>query len=315
MTVQVSRISAKTPPDRRRGVLGKIGRSDGAVAAMMMFPAAVLFGLFFAWPFMRGLWLSFHQWDGFSSPVFIGFGNYWRLLDDTIFLGALGNSFIYVILSIALKNILGLALALLLLRITFARGAVRAAVFIPVTMSFVAAGLLWSWIYNPVFGLLNSGLDLVGLSMLKRSWLGDAQIALYSVIVVDVWKWIGFHAVIYLAGLQTIPADLYEAAKVDGSNAWRRFWHITLPLMVPVIFINVVLSLAGAFVRNFDIVHVLTKGGPNHATEVVITAMVSSAFNDGAMGYASAMGYALFILVGGLCAALVFIAGRTRFSF
>ncbi|WEK51495.1 MAG: sugar ABC transporter permease [Candidatus Kaistia colombiensis] len=280
----------------------------------MMLPAGILFALFFLWPFISGFWLSFHRWDGFSDPRFIGFGNYWRLMKDGVFLLALKNSFIFVVVSILAKNVLGLALALLLNRVTYLRGFIRASVFVPVTISFVAAGLLWAWIYNPVFGLLNAGLDFVGLASWKRSWLGDANVALYAVIVVDVWKWLGFHAVIYLAGLQTIPSELYEAARIDGANARRRFWHITLPLMVPVIFINTILSLSGAFVRNFDIVHVLTQGGPNHATEVVITAMVKAAFTNSQMGYAAAMGYALFVLVGALCAALVYLLGRTRFK-
>lgn len=308
----ISGASVRVVP--RASLARRLGRSDGFVAAMMILPAAILFALFFLWPFFNGLWLSFHRWDGFSPPRFIGVANYLRLTKDAVFLGALKNSFIFVILSLLLKNVLGLALALLLNRVTFARAFIRASVFVPVTISFVAAGLLWSWIYNPVFGLLNAGLDLVGLAALKRSWLGDANVALYAVIAVDVWKWLGFHAVIYLAGLQTIPSELYEAARVDGASAWRRFWHITLPLMVPVVFINSILSLSGAFVRNFDIVHVLTQGGPNHATEVVITAMVKAAFNESQMGYAAAMGYALFVLVGGLCAVLVYWLGRTRFK-
>jgi raffinose/stachyose/melibiose transport system permease protein len=307
-------LTSKSPATPRVSLARRLGRSDGFVAAMMMLPAGILFALFFLWPFVSGFWLSFQRWDGFSDPRFIGVGNYLRLMKDGVFLLALKNSFIFVIVSILAKNILGLALALLLNRVTFMRGFIRASVFVPVTISFVAAGLLWAWIYNPVFGLLNAGLEFVGLASWKRSWLGDANVALYAVIVVDVWKWLGFHAVIYLAGLQTIPSELYEAARIDGANARRRLWHITLPLMVPVIFINTILSLSGAFVRNFDIVHVLTQGGPNHATEVVITAMVKAAFTNSQMGYAAAMGYALFVLVGGICAILVYWLGRTRFK-
>lgn len=307
-------LTSKSPAAPRVSLARRLGRSDGFVAAMMMLPAGILFALFFLWPFVSGFWLSFQRWDGFSDPRFIGFGNYMRLMKDGVFLLALKNSFIFVVVSIVAKNVLGLALALLLNRVTYMRGFIRASVFVPVTISFVAAGLLWAWIYNPVFGLLNAGLDFVGLASWKRSWLGDANVALYAVIVVDVWKWLGFHAVIYLAGLQTIPSELYEAARIDGANARRRLWHITLPLMVPVIFINTILSLSGAFVRNFDIVHVLTQGGPNHATEVVITAMVKAAFTNSQMGYAAAMGYALFVLVGGICAVLVYWLGRTRFK-
>ncbi|MCR6498215.1 sugar ABC transporter permease [Shinella sp. CPCC 101442] len=285
---------------------------DATVAAFMLAPAAVLFALFFLWPFVRGLWISLTRWDGFSAPVFVGAANYMKLLGDRLFLGALENNLIFVVLILLFKNVLGLGLAILLDRAIFMRGPIRAAVFIPVTLSFAATGLLWSWIYNPVFGLLNAALDGLGLSGLKMSWLGDADIALYSIIAVDVWKWLGFHAVIYLAGLQTIPDELYEAARIDGAGAVRRFRHVTLPLMMPVILINVILGLSGAFVRNFDIVQVLTQGGPNHATEVVMTYMVKTAFQDGNMGYASAMGYALFLIVALSCVALLGIMRRSK---
>lgn len=285
---------------------------DATVAAFMLAPAAVLFALFFLWPFVRGLWISLTRWDGFSAPVFVGAANYMKLLGDRLFLGALENNLIFVVLILLFKNVLGLGLAILLDRAIFMRGPIRAAVFIPVTLSFAATGLLWSWIYNPVFGLLNAALGGLGLSGLKMSWLGDADIALYSIIAVDVWKWLGFHAVIYLAGLQTIPDELYEAARIDGAGAVRRFRHVTLPLMMPVILINVILGLSGAFVRNFDIVQVLTQGGPNHATEVVMTYMVKTAFQDGNMGYASAMGYALFLIVALSCVALLGIMRRSK---
>lgn len=285
---------------------------DATVATFMLAPAAVLFSLFFLWPFLRGLWISLTRWDGFSAPVFIGVANYAKLLGDRLFLGALENNLIFVVLILLLKNVLGLGLAILLDRAIFLRGPIRAAVFIPVTLSFAATGLLWSWIYNPVFGLLNAALDGLGLSALKLSWLGDADIALYSIIVVDVWKWLGFHAVIYLAGLQTIPDELYEAARIDGAGAVKRFRHITLPLMMPVVLINIILGLSGAFVRNFDIVQVLTQGGPNHATEVVMTYMVKTAFQDGDMGYASAMGYALFLIVALSCVLLLGLMRRSK---
>ncbi|MFT4001423.1 MAG: sugar ABC transporter permease [Rhizobium sp.] len=289
--------------------------SDSIAAALMLAPAAIMLSLFFLWPFFRGLYISLTRWDGFSAPRFVGVANYVHLFNDRIFGGALENNLIFVVLILVFKNALGMGLAILLDRAIFLRGPIRAAVFIPVTLSFAATGLLWSWIYNPVFGLLNAALDLVGLSALKMSWLGDAHIALYSVIAVDIWKWLGFHAVIYLAGLQTIPQELYEAARVDGANAFKRFRHITLPLMIPVVLINVILGLSGAFVRNFDIVQVLTQGGPNHATEVVMTLMVKTAFQDGNMGYASAMGYALFIIVALSCIALLAVMRRSKVEF
>jgi ABC-type sugar transport system permease subunit len=287
---------------------------DGLAAVAMLLPAAILFVLFYLWPFAHGFWLSLQDWDGFSPPTWAGFSNYLRLAGDDIFLGALGNNVLFVVVGVTAKNVLGLAVALLLDRALFGRAFFRAAVFVPVTMSFVAVGLLWSWIYNPVFGLLDAVLNAGGLGFLKRTWLGDADIALYSVIAVDVWKWLGFHAVIYLAGLQTIPAELYESATMDGAGRAGRFWHVTLPLLMPIVFINVILGLSGAFVRNFDIVYVLTKGGPNHATEVVLTDMMKRAFQDGAMSYGSAMGYVLFLIVGLASVGLVALIRRQRLA-
>jgi ABC-type sugar transport system permease subunit len=272
-------------PPRLGRLLRQLTSGDGGLAFLMILPAALMVGLFYVWPFVNGFWLSLESWDGFSAPRWAGFANYLRLAKDHIFLSALGNNAFF-----------------------------RAATFVPVTMSFVAVGLLWSWIYNPVFGLLNAALDLVGLGALKASWLGDANIALYSIIAVDVWKWLGFHAVIYLAGLQTIPHELYESATMDGANRLSRFWHITLPLLMPIVFINTILALSGAFVRNFDIVYVLTKGGPNHATEVVLTYMMSKAFQDGAMSYAGAMGYVLFVIVGLASVGLLALMRRQRLA-
>ncbi|QND66513.1 sugar ABC transporter permease [Mesorhizobium loti] len=306
-----TRPQEAAPVSSRSGTW-RFDTGDGVVAFLMILPAAILFGLFYLWPFVNGFWLSLHNWDGFSDPTWAGISNYMRLAHDRIFLGALRNNLIFVVAVVILKNVLGLGLALLLNRALLGRAFFRAAAFIPVTMSFVAVGLLWSWIYNPVFGLLNSGLDLIGLTGLKRSWLGDADIALYSIIVVDVWKWLGFHAVIYLAGLQTIPSELYESAKMDGAGPLQRFRHVTVPMMMPIIFINTILGLSGAFVRNFDIVYVLTKGGPNHATEVVLTYMMSKAFQDGAMSYAAAIGYVLFMIVGLASVGLLALMRRQR---
>jgi raffinose/stachyose/melibiose transport system permease protein len=292
----------------------RVASGDGGLAFLMILPAALLVGLFYLWPFLSGFWLSLENWDGFSPPRWAGLANYVRLTTDHVFLSALANNAIFVVAVVALKNVLGLALALLLNRAIRGRVFFRAAAFVPVTMSFVAVGLLWSWIYNPVFGLLDAALDLVGLGGLKASWLGDANIALYAIIAVDVWKWLGFHAVIYLAGLKTIPPELYESAAMDGANRLGQFWHITLPLLTPIVFINTILALSGAFVRNFDIVYVLTKGGPNHATEVVLTYMMSKAFQDGAMSYAGAMGYVLFVIVGLASVGLLALMRRQRLA-
>ncbi len=300
------------PAARTKFVFGKRDEPGRAIW-LLLGPCLLYLIVFSIYPLFHSLRLSLTDLTAATGTGnFVGLANYARLTSDPLFLKALGNNLIFVAAILVLKNALGLGLAMLLDRAVIGRAFFRGAVFVPVTMSFVAAGLLWSWIYNPVFGLLNAFLDSAGLSFLKQRWLGDASIALYAVIAVDVWKWLGFHAVIYLAGLQALPSELYDAAEMDGAGPFRRFLHITLPLMLPVIFINTILGLSGAFVRNFDIVYVLTQGGPNHATEVVMTLMMKRAFQDGAMGYASAMGYALFLIVGLLSVGLLALMRRTR---
>lgn len=282
----------------------------------MLLPALILLIVFVLIPIALGFYLSFHRWDGFNQPVYIGINNYIRLAQrDDIFVKAVTNTVIFAVSVVSVKNVLGLGLALLVNQKI--RGVIffRTALFLPVTLSFVVIGLLWSWIYNPSFGLLNAGLELIGLDSLIRPWLSDPSTALGSIITVDIWKWTGFHMVLYLAGLQAIPRDLYEVAIIDGANAWARLIRITLPLLAPVTFINVLLSLNGAFVRNFDLVYVMTGGGPNNATEVVLTHLVTQSFRFGKLGYASAMGFVLFAIVGVIGAVYIRIGRSGTYNF
>ena len=285
-------------------------------AYLMLSPAIILLIIFVIIPIGLGFYLSFHRWDGFNDPVYIGIRNYIRLAQrDDIFVKAVTNTIIFAISVVLVKNVLGLFLALLVnLKL---RGIIffRTALFLPVTLSFVVIGILWSWIYNPSFGLLNATLELIGLDSLIRPWLSDPSTALGSIIAVDIWKWTGFHMVLYLAGLQAIPRDLYEVAIIDGASAWQRLLRITLPLLAPVTFINVLLSLNGAFVRNFDLVYVMTRGGPNNATEVVMTHLVTQAFRFGKLGYASAMGFVLFAIVGVIGAVYIRIGRSGTYNF
>jgi ABC-type sugar transport system permease subunit len=264
----------------------------------MLLPALVLLAVFVVAPVVYGFSLSLQRWNGFEPPEFVGLSNYVRLWErDRIFRQALTNNVTFAVAVVIGKNVLGLFLALLLNQRLRGSTLFRTALFLPVTMSFVVIGLLWSWIYNPTFGLLDAGLETLGLGAWSRPWLSDPATALWAIIAVDIWKWTGFHMVLYLAGLQTIPRDLYEAATIDGAGRWRQLVDVTLPMLAPVTFVNVLLALNGAFVRNFDLVYVMTGGGPNHQTEVVLTHMVSEAFRQGNLGYSAAMGYVLFAIV------------------
>jgi raffinose/stachyose/melibiose transport system permease protein len=266
-------------------------------AYLMIFPGLILYTIFVIYPLIQGVWISFHRWDGFSPMQWIGLNNYGFALEDKVFLLALQHTIIFAVGVTVVKNVIALPLAVLLNQEIRGQTFFRTSVFLPVTMAFVAIGVLWSWIYNPTFGLLNSLLQNVGLGFLIRGWLSNPTIALSSIMVVDIWKWTGFHVVLFIAGLQSIPMELYEAALIDGANRWQSFIKITLPLLNQVIAVSVLLSLLGAFVSNYDVVYVMTGGGPNHATEVALTWIVNTALQFSDLGKASAMSIILFGLV------------------
>ena len=195
------------------------------------------------------------------------------------------------------KNILGLGLALILNTNIKFKTFFRVVSFAPVTLSFVVIGILWSWIFNPTFGLLNTVLKAAGLDWMILGWLSDPKVALWSVMWVDIWKWSGFHMVLFLAGLQGVPAMLYEAAAIDGANRFQQFLHVTLPSLKNVTYVSVLMSITGAFVSNYDVVYVMTGGGPFHATEVALTWITSTAFRFASVGKANAMSMILVLLV------------------
>ena len=207
------------------------------------------------------------------------------------------HTFIYAILVTVIKNVLAFMLAYLLIRKVPFQTMFRTGIYLPVTLSYVVIGVLWSWVYNPTFGLLNSFLKLIWCENLILGWLSDPDIALYSVVAVDVWKWLGYHMVLYLAGMQAISRDYYEAAAIDGANGFKQLIHVTIPQLNSTIVVNVLMSLTGAFASNYDIVNVMTGGGPADSTQVSLTYIVSTAFRYSNMGKANAMSMILFLFV------------------
>ncbi len=264
---------------------------------LMCLPALILFFLFIILPFLDGLWTSFHQWDGFSPMKWNGFRNYRFTFTDPVFWQAMRNTFVYAFWVTIIKNILALTLAFFLVGDIRGKTLFRTGIYLPVTLSYVVIGILWVWIYNPTFGLLNNFLRGIGRESWILGWLSNSDIALYSVIVVDVWKWTGYHMVLYIAGLQGIGKELYEAADIDGASGPRKFFQITIPLLNSTIVVNVLMSITGAFVSNFDIVNVMTGGGPMHSTEVSLTYIVTTAFKYASVGKANAMSIILFAFV------------------
>jgi raffinose/stachyose/melibiose transport system permease protein len=275
----------------------KKARSEILFPYFMCAPALVLFITFVIVPFCQGIFISLFRWDGLSAMKWIGVNNYKFVLADVVFWGALKNTFVYAITVTVLKNIFGLALAIILVKKVFCRNMFRTVVYMPVTFSYIVIGVLWSWVYNPQFGILNALLSALNCQQLIGGWLSDPNIALFSIAQVDIWKWTGFHMVLYLGGLQNIPHDYYEAASIDGANKIRQFLHITVPQLNGSIVANVLLSMLGAFTSNYDLVKIMTGGGPYHSTEVMSTYMISTGVEFSAMGKANAISVLLFLCV------------------
>lgn len=274
-------------------------------------PAILLYVIFKLTPMIAGIYLSFLDWNGIDPPKWVGLQNYVRMFSDDLVLLSLWHNTIYAFGTVAGKIIISLILALLLNQALRGRSFYRTALFLPVVMSFVVVGILWTWLYNAQFGLINSLLTALGLQALILDWLGDPKIALWSLIVVDIWKWYGFHMVIFLAGLQTIPLELYEAARIDGANRWAQFSRITLPLLQPVMIVNITLALMGAY-NVFDIPYVMTEGGPANSTIVMALHIYIRGFKFYRFGYAAALSYALLVLITLIAAVQMKLMARDR---
>ncbi|MFT4123265.1 MAG: sugar ABC transporter permease [Microbacteriaceae bacterium] len=279
----------------------------------MVAPAVVLYAAFVIYPLLRGAWISLFRWDGLSAVMtWVGVDNYVWAFQDQAFWAAVQHTFVYAIATTIVKNLLGFVLALLLSRNGRIMGFLRTAAFLPVTMSFVVIGILFSWIFNPTFGLADGLFQLLGIPDLAPGWLSDPNVALWSVIFVDIWKWTGFHMVLYLGALAAIPAEINEAAALDGASGLRRVRHITIPLIIPTLAFSTLIALTGAFVSNYDLVYVMTGGGPMGSTEVALTYITKQSLGTSKVGYANAMSMILFVGVAVLGALQLWFMRRSR---
>lgn len=278
-------------PEQRQG----FQLPQWAIAALFLAPALLVYLLYAIYPIGQTFVYSLRDWSGIGEGTYIGLANYQEALQDSIFWRALRNNLVLVVASIIIQLPISLALALLLSTRFLGWRFVRAIYFFPLLLSTVAIGLVWIQIYNPSFGLLNGALDAIGLGNLQRAWLGNEATALPAIIVAVCWQYIPFYMVLFIAGLTTIPTELYEAAKIDGSGKWESFRHITLPLLRPIIRTAAILSLIGSL-KFFDLVWVMTGGGPNRASELMATYMYERAFFTFRMGYGSAIATLLFII-------------------
>lgn len=282
------------PATRRR----TFWRAEWFLFLLFVGPNLLLFGTFSYWPMLSNLYLSMVRWD-MISPVktFVGAANYHYLFNDATFRTVLKNSFVFTLGAVGGSLVLGLAAALLLNQKLWGRNGARAVLFAPTLLSGAAIGIVWVYIFDPRFGLLARIIGAVGIS--SPAWLTDPAWAMPAVIIVYVWKNVGFSTVIYLAGLQAIPKDLYEAARVDGAGVLWRFRSVTLPMLSPITFFLVLTSLLSSF-QAFDIIKVMTNGGPVDATNTLIFYVYQQGFVAFNAGRAAAAALVLFVIMFGI---------------
>jgi multiple sugar transport system permease protein/N,N'-diacetylchitobiose transport system permease protein len=274
------------------------GQHEGRFALLLLLPAAVVVFGVVIWPVARTLVVSLYDVDSAmpGSYPFVGLDNYVRVFQDDRFYTVLGHTMYFTLVSTFLELALGIAVALLLNAPLRARWLWRSIVVLPWALPTIVNGALWRWIYNGQYGALNGLLDTLGISQTPTQWLGEPFLALNMVIIADVWKNTSIVVFFILAGLQTIPSDLYEAARVDGAGPWRAFWRLTIPMLAPSIAVVLILRTIEAF-KVFDIIYVMTGGGPASGTQTIAFYTYLQAFSNQLFGYGAALAYLIVLAV------------------
>ena len=271
----------------------RLPKRETRAALLFILPATVGFVVFYALPFLRGVLISLTDWDLVTAAEFVGLRNFERLAGDQRFWNALGTTFQYVVINVGVQISLALLLAVFIHRFTRSI-VVRAIIIVPYLLSNVVVALLWMWMLDPRLGIVNEFLMAFGLD--RQPFLGSPDQALLSVILINIWRHVGYSTLLFLAGLQTIPTEYYEAAAIDGASEVRRFRSITLPLLRPVIAFIVITGIIGSF-QVFDTIAVTTGGGPSGATRVIVWYIYEYAFERFNMGYSSAIAIAVFLIL------------------
>ena len=284
---------------------------NGKLAVVLLFlpPALFLFTLFVALPMGEAAWYSVYNWNGYGTPEnFVGLKNYILLFHDRAFRSALVNNLLIIVVSLAVQ--LPLAFALAVLVADRFRGAVafRMIFFVPYILAEVAAGLIWRFVYDGDYGLVAKAATAVGFA--APYVLADRDLAMYAILVVIVWKYFGFHMMIYIAGLQQIDPNLYEAAHIDGATGRQILWRVTLPMLRPTIMLSVFFAVLGS-IQFFDLIMPLTKGGPSDSTQTIVTYLYTYGVTRMRIGFGSAVGVVLFVI----CVAFAFGYSRLKMRY
>jgi multiple sugar transport system permease protein len=289
MAAQLSQLRPKVVSEGRRK------RKQNLIAYSFILPNLLGFAIFTLMPMALSLLLAFMNWDGANKISWAGLNNFVELFRDTTFRIALGNTLYYVIFTVPLTMAVALGLALLLNMPIRGRNLFRTAFFFPYVASLVAVAVVWNMIFNPAAGPVNQFLMSLGIQNPPR-WTASVDWAMPTVILASVWKGMGYYMLIYLAGLQGIPTSLYEAASVDGASTWQKFRYITLPMLTPATFFVSIMCTIAAF-KVFDLILVMTDGGPGRATNVLVIQIYNTAFREFRFGYSSAIAMVLFAIV------------------
>ncbi len=269
---------------------------------LLLAPTVVIFGVYLFYPALNGLWISMLKWDGVSDPKWIGFENYRQLFSDSAFWNSFIRTAVFTLLSVPLVYCAALGLAMLLTRSIRGTGFFRAVFYWPTMISTIIVGLAWRFLLGEDFGLLNYFITKLGATSVK--WLTDPTNAMVSVIFVTVWSMAGYYMVMFIAGIQAISGEYYEAAQIDGASGWQQFVSITLPLLRPTSLLVLVLSTV-SIIKTYPLVFALAQGGPAGATKFMVQMIQETGFDKGKLGYACAMATVLFVILA-ICALLQF---------
>lgn len=272
----------------------KLKRKQALAAYVFIAPAYVLFTVFLFVPVVWALYLGFTNYDIFTRSDWVGLDNFAALMENKQFWQALRNTSLFAFEVIPLNIAISIGLALLVNRTIKGISLFRAAYYLPVVTSIIAVSMIWLWLYDPRNGLFNYFLEQVGLP--AQTWLKDPDLALHSLVLMRIWKGVGWNMVIFLAGLQAIPKPLYEAAAIEGANRWQRFWRITWPLLAPTTFFVFIMAIISTF-QTFGEIYTMTQGGPVGSTTTVVYLIFTYGFDRFEMGMASAIALVLFVII------------------
>ena len=306
--LEATRAGARSAPARRPlgwGWVRAAVERESVFSWMIVTPPVLFLLLFLGYPFFYGVYLSFFQREVARPATFVGFGNFVKLSNDPIFWLAVKNTLIFTAVATVLKASLGLCMALVMNQEFKMKAMTRAMLLLPFIVPTVLSTVAWQWIFDPGMGLFNRMLVETGLAKTGPSWLGNPTLAMVSIIMVNTWRGLPFFGISILAGLQTIPVDLHESATIDGAGTWGRFWYVTLPSLLPVIFIVTTFSIVITFF-DFQLVYVLTGGGPANSTHLMATYAYSISMGAGQMGLGSAVALSMVPVLGLLLLIMTF---------